>query len=76
MIIYHDTEKELYASDYKPIQVSLKNESINSLYELLDNLEKAQENYWLYGNDIFALAIDNDIRKTELYIKFAEKKKA
>ena len=69
MIIYTDTEKELFISDYTPISVSLKAETITSLRELLDNLEKAQENAWIYGSDLLLMAISGDIKKVEMYIK-------
>lgn len=69
MIIYPDTEKELFISDYMPISVSLKAETITSLQELLDNLEKAQENAWIYGSDLLLMAITSDIDKVEKTIK-------
>ena len=75
MIIYQDTEKELFMTDYKPLP-PLRGLPLPELYGLVDNLEKAQENAWLYGNDLLALAIDNDIRKTDIYIKMNERKAA
>lgn len=76
MIIYHDTKKELSFSDYKPVTMDVKKQSFNSLKQLLDNLEQAQENSFLYGNDLLVMAIETDIQKVKMYIKFAEKRKA
>ena len=70
----YNINKELTAADYKPLTMSLRNLSVAELSELIDNLEKAQENYWVYGNDLFVSGIYNDIRKAEIYLKFAERK--
>ena len=70
----YNINKELTAADYRPLTMSLHNLSVSELQELIDNLEKAQENYWIYGNDLFVGAIGNDIRKAEIYLKFAERK--
>ena len=74
MIIYHDTEKEL--TEYKPLPGSLKGLSIDSLEELIDNLEKAQACFWIYGNDWYAAGIGMDIQKAKLYLTVARKKAA
>ena len=70
----YNINEELTAADYRPLTMSLHNLSVAELRELIDNLEKAQENYWLYGNDLFVSGIYSDIRKAEIYLKFAERK--
>lgn len=74
MIIYRDTEKEL--TEYKPLPGSLKGLSIDSLTELIDNLEKAQACFWIYGNDWIAAGIGMDIQKAKLYLTMARKRAA
>ena len=73
MIIYPDPEKERTLSDYIPVSFSLKNETITSLQELLDNLYTVQENAYIYHADLLEMAISGDIRKVELYIRMKEK---
>ena len=73
MIIYPNTEKELFWEDYKALP-PLRGLSVAELAELVDNLEKAQENAFLSGNDMLSLALDMDIRKAELYLKMYTRK--
>jgi len=74
MIIYPDTEKELFfESDYKPLP-TLRGLSVASLRELHDNLYAAEENAWLYGADLLTMALDMDIRKVNMYIRMYEKR--
>ena len=73
MIIYHDTEKELF--DYISIPASLRNETVESLTELIENLEEAQCNFWINGNDLYAGAIGCDIQKAKNYLHFAKRRK-
>ena len=73
MIIYADTEKELTFDDYKPLP-PLRGVSLADLRELENNLENALENTWIYGAWLLQCAIDQDMRKVELYIKIAEKR--
>ena len=75
MKLYPDTEKELFfETDYVKLPVSLRGISLASLRELLENLENAQENAWLYGAELLQIALDMDIRKVEMYIRIAEKR--
>lgn len=74
MIIYQDTEKEL--TEYKPLPGSLKGLSIDSLEELIDNLEKAKACFWVYGNDLYCIGVDMDIRKAKLYLTMTKRKAA
>ena len=73
MTIYADTEKELTFDDYKTLP-PLRGVSLADLRELENNLENALENAWLYGAWLLQCAIDQDIRKVDLYIKIAEKR--
>ena len=74
MKLYPDTEKELFfETDYKPLP-ALRGISLASLRELLENLENAQENAWLYGAELLEMALDMDIRKVKMYIKMQEKR--
>ena len=75
MIIYQDTEKELFFEDYKPVSnIRLIDLSIDSLEELKKNLENALENTFLFGSELLGIAIDTDIRKVDLYLKMKYKK--
>lgn len=67
----YNTEKELFMSDYKPLS-ALRGVSLPELYELLDNIEKAIENAWLNGNDLLAIAFDQQAEKVNLYIRMYE----
>ena len=69
----YNTEKELFTAYYKPLPV-LRGVSLNDLYELLDNIEKATENAWLNGNDLLAIAFDQQAEKVNLYIRMYEKR--
>ena len=73
MIIYPNVEKELFWEDYKALP-PLQGMSVTELAELVDNLEKAQENAFLSGNDMLSLALDLDIKKAELYLKMYTRK--
>ena len=73
MIIYQDTEKELFFHDYRKLP-SLSHMPLTDLYELKNNLEQATENAWLYGNDLLEVALNFDIRKVNTYIKMYELK--
>ena len=73
-LLYPDTEKELFFEDYKPIKTSLIDYSIEELENLLDNLQAALENAYIYHNELLALAIDQDMRKTSNYLKMKYKK--
>ena len=73
MIIYQNTEKELFFDDYRKLP-SLSHMPLTDLYELKNNLEKATENAWLYGNDLLEIALNFDIRKVNTYIKMYELK--
>ena len=74
MIIYPDTEKELFfEKDYKPLP-TLRGMSVDSLRELYDNLCAAEENAWLCGADLLTMALDMDIKKVDLYIRMYEKR--
>ena len=73
MILYPDTEKELSFDDDKPLP-PLRGLSLASLCELSENLQDAEGNAYIYGSELFALALDMDIRKIDLYIHFAEKR--
>lgn len=74
MIIYPNVKKELFLEkDYRPLP-PLRGMSVKDLAELIDNLEKAQENAFLYGNDLLSIALDTDIKKVELYYKMYSKK--
>ena len=76
MKLYPDTEKELFfETDYVKLPVSLRGISLASLRELLENLENAQENAWLYGAELLEMALDMDIRKIKMYIKMQEKRR-
>ena len=72
--LYHDTENELFFSDYRPLNFSLINYSIDELEKLLDNLQAALENTYIYHNELLAIAIDQDIRKANNYLKMKYKK--
>lgn len=75
MIIYPNTEKELFWEDYRPINnINLKELSINSLEELQDNLQLALENTYIYHSELLSMAIDTDMRKVDLYLKMKYKK--
>ena len=74
VIFYPDTDKELTFDDYKPIRNSLKNYSVQELKKLLDNLQSAYENAFIYHSELLSMAIDQDIRKVNLYLKMAYKK--
>lgn len=73
MKLYPDTEKELSMLDYKPLP-TLRGLSVSELRELSENIESAIENAWIYHSDLFALALDMDSRKIDLYIHFAERR--
>ena len=73
MIIYPDIENELQWNDYKALP-PLRGLSVAELAELVDNMEKAQENAFLSGNDMLSLALDLDIKKAELYLKMYTRK--
>lgn len=73
MIIYPDTEKELFFSDYKAIP-DPKTLNCTEIIETLENLYKAMENAFIYHSDLLSAAIADDIitvQKTriELYLK-------
>ena len=70
----YDTRKELSFDDYKPVNYSLKDYSLEQLEALSGNLEQAVENAYLSGSDLLAMAIDNDLRKVDLYIKMKSRK--
>ena len=75
MKLYQDTEKELTLCDYKPLtNINLMNESILSLEQLEQNLSDVSENAWFSGNDLLAMAVDNDISKIRLYVRMKQKK--
>lgn len=73
MKLYPDTEKELTFDDYKPLP-PLRGVSLADLHELENNLENALENTFLFGAWLLQCAIDQDLRKIDLYIKLAEKR--
>lgn len=74
MIIYPNTEKELFfEKDYKPLPV-LRGMPLDSLRELYDNLCAAEENSWLYGADLLKMALSMDIHKVDMYIRMYEKR--
>ena len=72
MIIYQNTEIELF--DYIPVPVSLRNETVESLTELIENLEAAQDNFFINGNDLFAGAVNCDLRRAKNYLHFAKRR--
>ena len=74
VILYPDTEKELTFDDYKPIRESLKNHTIDELEGLLDNLQAAYENTFIYHSELLSIAINQDIEKVNVYLKFAYRK--
>ena len=74
IIFYPDTDKELTFDDYKPIRNSLKNYSVQELEKLLDNLQSAYENTFIYHSELLSMAIHQDIQKVNLYLKMAYKK--
>ena len=75
MIIYPDTEKELFWEDYRPINnINLKELSIDNLEELQDNLQLALENTYIYHSELLSMAIDMDMKKVDLYLKMKYKK--
>ena len=73
MIIYHNTKKELFPENYKPLPV-LHGQNADSLRELYENLQNALYNSFIYGSDLLTVALDNDIRKVKRYLKMTEKK--
>ena len=74
MIIYQDTEKEMDFCDYKRLPDNLKTEAIDSLEELKDNLYNALENGYIYHSELLCIALQMDINKVEMYLKFAYRK--
>ena len=73
MILYQDTEKELTLCDYMPLP-SLKSLSIDSLEQLQDNLQSVLENSYIYHSELLTMAIESDMRKTDVYIRMAYKR--
>ena len=73
MKLYQNTEKELFLENRQPLP-SLSGRSLPDLYELQSNLEAAQENAYLYGSDLLAIALDMDLRKVDTYIRMYERK--
>lgn len=68
MILYNDTEKELfYNTDYKPLP-KLSGLSFQSLYELLDNLYSAADNASINGATLLENALYDDIVELKKYI--------
>ena len=72
-LLYPDTEKELFFSDYKPLP-ALHGLSLDNLYAMRENLENAIENAWLYGSELLEMALTMDLQKVNLYIRMKEKK--
>lgn len=70
----YNTREELSFDDYKPVNYSLKDYSLEQLKALSSNLEQAVENAYLSGSDLLAMAINNDLRKVDLYIKMKSRK--
>ena len=73
MIIYKDTEKEMFFSDYKPLPVSLRDIPLPGLYELKNNLENAIDNAFSYHSELLSMALQVDINKVNMYTKMREK---
>ena len=73
MIIYSDTQRELYFKDYKPLP-DLSGASLDSLKELLNNLYNACENAFLYGSALLEIAVYDDIEKVQALINKMEGK--
>lgn len=70
----YNTDIELTMSDYKPLPALLTKETLQSLYELSENLENAIENAYIYHSDLFALAIQQQQIKVDMYIRMKERK--
>ena len=60
--LYPDTERELYFdTDYKPITGLLSGLNNTELIELLENLENAFDNAYMYNADLLSMALYDDI---------------
>ena len=57
----YDTEKELFLSDYKPIDSVIKILDNTGLIELLDNILQAFDNAILYHSELLSMALYDNI---------------
>ena len=74
MIIYPDIEKELSFDDYKKPELSIiRALSLESLYELQNNMESAIDNAYINHADLLAMAIETDLNTINLYIRMRQK---
>ena len=76
MIIYPDTERELFMEDYKPVSGLLSRLALPDLLELQNNLENALENAFIYHSELLEIAITMDLNKVNLYVKMRQRKQA
>ena len=60
MIIYNNTEKELFMNDYRPLP-DIASLSCTDLIELLENLYQASENAYNYHSELLQAALYDDI---------------
>lgn len=74
MIIYHENFSVITEIEYQALPENLPELSVTSLQELRENLLSALEISWLAGNNMQALAIDEDIETVDKYIKMQEKR--
>lgn len=69
MILYPDTEKELFfEKDYKCLPEGLKNETIESLLELKDNLFDACGNAFINHADLLESCLFDDMQTVKQII--------
>jgi hypothetical protein len=59
MIIYSNTEKELFMNDYKPLP-DINSLSCTDLIELLENIYQASENAFNYHSELLENELYND----------------
>lgn len=60
-LLYPDTKKELFYSDYKPIQDRINSININDMPCIIKNLENAYDNAYCYHSDMLCSALYDDI---------------
>lgn len=74
MILYFDTEKECFSmEDYKSLPEGLKNENINSLIELKNNLFAAAGNAFMCHSDLLESCIFDDMQTVKNIIAMKRK---
>ena len=62
MIIYHDTDRELYyVPDYKPLPDNINMLTKTELKALYDNIAAAYDNAFIYHSELLLSALYNDI---------------